>query len=277
MFALTHTPVTEAVWLAGVAAGPGFVEAAGTALQTWRVERWKKEKFLKKPRGNKSMLFPSHYQWWRSRTEHYFNIALIWIRKTVSGSTPMGTPGLLWWTDQYINRPSCTEKKKKSTAGTWDAAVVGWEVGVAVGVGRLWRTSSGGGTGKTTGAALDGSLLTSKTSMGPVELLRRIWYFLWPLRIWKTHIRSLRHETQQQPVQRSAGKEKYDTCSLQIRVWGPLAVCHLERGLLEVCPLWRKDRHVSEWWKLCLGLRQAVEWNNYLWMLHRGLRVLHRP
>lgn len=154
----------------------------------------------------------------------------------------MWAPGLLWWTDQYINRPSCTEKK---TVGTWDAAVVGWEVGVAVGVGRLWRTSSGGGTGKTTGAALDGSLLTSKTSMGPVELLRRIWYFLCPLRDWRKHIHSLRHETQQQHR-----KRKYHTRNLQIRVWGPLVVCHLERGLLEVCPLWRKDRLVSEWWKL---------------------------
>ena len=65
---------------------------------------------------------------------------------------------------------------------TWDTAVGSWEVGV--GAGRLWRTSSGGGTGKTTGEALDGSLFTSKTSMGPVELLRRIWYFLCPLRTW---------------------------------------------------------------------------------------------
>lgn len=133
----------------------------------------------------------------------------------------------------------------KKTVATWDAAVVGWEVGVAVGVGRLWRTSSGGGTGKTTGAALDGSLLTSKTSMGPVELLRRIWYFLCPLRDWRKHIHSLTHETQQQHR-----KRKYHTRNLQIRVWGPLVVCHLERGLLEVCPLWRKDRLVSEWWKL---------------------------
>lgn len=86
---------------------------------------------------------------------------------------------------------------KKKPVGTWEAAV-GWEVGVAVGVGRLWRTSSGGGTGTTTGAALDGSLLTSKTSMGPVELLRRIWYFLCPLRIWRKHILSLRRQTQQQ-------------------------------------------------------------------------------
>lgn len=57
--------------------------------------------------------------------------------------------------------------------------MAGWEVGA--GAGRFWRTSSGGGTGKTTGEALDGSLLTSKTSIGPEELLRRIWHFLCPL------------------------------------------------------------------------------------------------
>lgn len=67
---------------------------------------------------------------------------------------------------------------------TWEATVDCWEVGVDDGVGRLWRTSSGGGTGRTTGEELDGSLLTSRTSMGPVELLRRIWYFLCPLTTW---------------------------------------------------------------------------------------------
>lgn len=63
--------------------------------------------------------------------------------------------------------------------GTWEAE--GW--GVAAGVGRLWRTSSGGGTDSTTGEALDESLLTSRTSMGPAELLRWIWYLLCPLRL----------------------------------------------------------------------------------------------
>lgn len=62
-----------------------------------------------------------------------------------------------------------------------------WEVGV--GAGRFCRTSSGGGTGKTTGEALEGSLLTNKTSMGPDVLLRRIWYFRCPLRTC-THAQS---------------------------------------------------------------------------------------
>lgn len=68
-------------------------------------------------------------------------------------------------------------KSRNPSVQTWETE--GWEAGV----GRLWRISSGGGTGSTTGAALDGSLLTSKTSMAPVELFRWIWYFLCPLGI----------------------------------------------------------------------------------------------
>lgn len=46
--------------------------------------------------------------------------------------------------------------------------------------GRLWSMSSGGGTGKTTGEALAGSLFTRRTSMGPEELFKWIWYFFCP-------------------------------------------------------------------------------------------------
>lgn len=48
--------------------------------------------------------------------------------------------------------------------------------------GRLWSMSSGGGTGKTTGEALAGSLFTNRTSMGPEELFKWIWYFFCPFK-----------------------------------------------------------------------------------------------
>lgn len=46
--------------------------------------------------------------------------------------------------------------------------------------GRLWSRSSGGGTGNTTGEELAGSLFTRRTSIGPEELFKWIWYFFCP-------------------------------------------------------------------------------------------------
>lgn len=124
-------------------------------------------------------------------------------------------------------------------------AVGTWEVGV--GAGRFCRTSSGGGTGKTTGEALEGSLLTNKTSMGPDVLLRRIWYFRCPLRTC-THTQS---ETwaKQQPDPRAQRKTHYRR-HLQILVWAPLAACLLEHGWRGECHLWKEGR---EWEKLLLS------------------------
>lgn len=50
--------------------------------------------------------------------------------------------------------------------------------------GRLWSMSSGGGTGNTTGEALAGSLFTRRTSIGPEELFKWIWYFFCPFTTW---------------------------------------------------------------------------------------------
>ncbi len=61
------------------------------------------------------------------------------------------------------------------------AGLVGAAEVVEAGVDRLWSMSSGGGTGSTTGEELEGSLFTSRTSMGPAELFRWIWYFFCPL------------------------------------------------------------------------------------------------
>lgn len=125
---------------------------------------------------------------------------------------------------------------------TWEATVDCGEVGVDVGVGRLWRTSSGGGTGRTTGEALDGSLLTSKTSMGPVELLRRIWYFLCP-RTW-TACGNERRETRWQ-LDDGESEQRSHKSDLQLLGPGPRAVCRWEHGSLGVCPLWGAEREGS--------------------------------
>lgn len=122
-------------------------------------------------------------------------------------------------------------------------AVGTWEVGV--GAGRFCRTSSGGGTGKTTGEALEGSLLTNKTSMGPDVLLRRIWYFRCPLR---TCTHSRRHEQNNNRTRERRGKSTRR--HLQILVWAPLAACLLEHGWRGECHLWREGR---EWEKLLLS------------------------
>lgn len=195
-------PVTEAVWLAAVAdvvGGPGFVHVAKAALGTWRVERqkshniasWKslcdeKEKsvFWKEKKKKKTQTI----QWWLSIYELY-------LARNCNVNDELKKNGTILrsWGWCQCQLPDSYSKhiniwivliavRKLVFVWTWDAAVGSWEVGV--GAGRLWRTSSGGGTGKTTGEALDGSLFTSKTSMGPVELLRRIWYFLCPLRTW---------------------------------------------------------------------------------------------
>lgn len=84
-------------------------------------------------------------------------------------------------------------------------AVGSWEVGA--GAGRFCKTSSGGGTGRTTGEALEGSLLTNKTSIGPDVLLRRIWYFRCPLRTCR-HAHSEIQTQQQQDLKSTEKKQR---------------------------------------------------------------------
>lgn len=129
-------------------------------------------------------------------------------------------------------------------------AVGNWEVGV--GAGRFCRTSSGGGTGKTTGEALEGSLLTNKTSMGPDVLLRRIWYFRCPLRTC-THAQS-EIWAKQQPDPRAQRKIHYRR-HLQILVWAPLAVCLLEHGSRGECHLWKEGGEVASE-KSCFSVKE---------------------
>lgn len=65
-------------------------------------------------------------------------------------------------------------------AGLVGATVTGADGAEAEDAGRLCSMSSGGGTGNTTGEALAGSLLTRRTSIGPEELFKWIWYFFCP-------------------------------------------------------------------------------------------------
>lgn len=154
---------------------------------------------------------------------------------------------------------------------TWEAAAGGWEVGV--GAGRFWRTSSGGGTGNTTGEALEGSLLTSNTSIGPDVLFRRIWYFLCPLRIYKRtktrHFWAATKKKKQPPM-----------------IHNPLTASGI--GTSSCVPLGaRMANSVSP-----VKNRKKVEWDEivqknkcpkvqvetgYLWKRCRGLHVSHRP
>lgn len=110
-----------------------------------------------------------------------------------------------------IGTSDSLNKEKVISVWTCVLAVGTWEVGV--GAGRFCRTSSGGGTGKTTGEALEGSLLTNKTSMGPDVLLRRIWYFRCPLR---TCTHSRRHERNNNRTRERRGKS---TTDVTYRFW----------------------------------------------------------
>lgn len=65
-------------------------------------------------------------------------------------------------------------------AGLVAGAVTGADGAEAEEAGRLWSMSSGGGTGNTTGEELAGSLFTKRTSIGPEELFKWIWYFFCP-------------------------------------------------------------------------------------------------
>lgn len=119
--------------------------------------------------------------------------------------------------------------------------MAGWEVGA--GAGRFWRTSSGGGTGRTTGEALDGSLLTSKTSIGPEELLRRIWHFLCPLMgcIWTQTKTEL---TRSQSVH-------FNCLSLLCRTYifwpGHLQLCADGSANCQECFICKKNKKTQDW------------------------------